>query len=106
MKTIRATSNWSLEFITTNEYNQGLEAERQRNALTVYSPKWKYLATIGLTPLKAINTIESEELEDIASKMLPLSTAYTQVGNEVGGRPSKAETGESNANSSSTNPNE
>lgn len=38
--------------------------------------------------------------------MLPLSTAYTQVGNEVGGRPSKAETGESNANNSSTNPNE
>lgn len=106
MRSVRATSNWFLEFIPTNEYNQGLEAERQRNALTVYSPKWKYLGTIGLTPLRALSTIESEELEDIASKMLPLSTAYTQVGNEVGGRPSKAETGESNAKNSSTNPNE
>ena len=38
--------------------------------------------------------------------MTPLSTAYTQVGNEAGGRPSKADEGESNARKSSTNPNE
>lgn len=105
MRTVRATSNWYLEFVTTNEYNKGLEAERQRNALTVYSPKWKYLATIGLTPLRAISTIESEELEGIADYMKPLLTAYTQTGDE-GGRPTNAEDGKSNANSSDNNPNE
>lgn len=113
MKRIRATSNWFLEFITTNIYNKGLEEERQRNALTVYSPKWKYLATTGLTPLRALSTLESEELDMIENYMRPLSTAYTQSGNESkittiegAGRPSNADNGNSNAKSSNNNPNQ
>ena len=37
--------------------------------------------------------------------MKPLLTAYTQTGDE-GGRPTNAEDGKSNANSSDNNPNE
>lgn len=107
MKSVRATLNWFLEFVPTNEYNKGLEEERQRNALAIYSPKWKYLATTGLTPLRALSTLESEELDGIEDYMRPLATAYTQSGTTDGaGRPTNAEEGKSNAKSSNNNPNQ
>lgn len=109
LKTNSKTRNWTVEFVKTTEHNWRQIVKDEKENLTIYGSKWKYLATMGFTPLKAMNTLKIEELENISEMMKPLESSYQMSGNgeekettsaqkvDVGGRPNKSETGEGNA---------
>lgn len=109
LKTSSKTRNWTVEFVKTTEYNWRQIAKDEKENLTIYGSKWKYLATMGFTPLKAMNTLKIEELEDVASLMKPLENSYQMAnggnGNQTtsaqivdeGGRPNNSETGKTNS---------
>lgn len=108
LKTNARTRNWTVEFVKTTEHNWRQIAKDEKENLTIYGSKWKYLATMGFTPLKAMNTLKIEELEGVSDMMKPLENSYQMSGGEgskttsaqivdEGGRPNKSETGEANS---------
>lgn len=108
LKTNARTRNWTVEFVKTTEHNWRQIVKDEKENLTIYGSKWKYLATMGFTPLKAMNTLKIEELEGVSDMMKPLENSYQMSSGEgskttsaqivdEGGRPNKSETGEANS---------
>lgn len=113
LRTSSKTRNWMVEFVKTTEHNWRQLAKDEKDGLTIYGSKWKYFATMGFTPLRAMNTLKIEELEKVAEDMKPLESAYQTSGTDSnqdssdktpssakvdeGGRPSKSDIGESNS---------
>lgn len=89
------TKNWMINFIDSTKYNKDNKIKMAKDTVATYSGKKQYLATLGMTPLEAINTLKYEELSGIGEKMLPLMTAHTMSGDA--GRPSNSDT-DSNLN--------
>lgn len=73
---------WKIDFVESNLYNKEKIINLERQNLTVFSSKFKYLATLGLTPLQAINVIWGEELLGITEHMLPMMTSHTMSGKD------------------------
>lgn len=81
---------WKVQFVPTTYSNRQTEIKIERENLTLYGSKKKYLAVLGFTPLEALNIIHAENLLALETEMKPMQTAHTLSGK---GRPtSDAET--------------
>lgn len=91
-----ALKNFEVCFLETTRYNYLEVQSKMMSNVTTYNSKLQMLASQQLEPFQAYNVIKQEELMDLNNKLLPMVTSHTmtgdETGNDVGGRPSIAET--------------
>lgn len=85
------TKNWTVVLLDVNRYNSSVVLSSVQSSLTTWASKKMYMALQGLTPLQAINTLMYEDMMGFEKYMKPLSTSFTQSGNEDNGRDSNKE---------------
>lgn len=85
--------NFKVTFLDITKYNQEDVADAYKNATTLGLPvKTRYCAALGLSPSDMINSMMLEnDILDIVNKFKPLSTSYTEKGNNKGGKPSSGD---------------
>jgi hypothetical protein len=84
---------FKVSFLDITKYNQDDMVKAYKEASTVGLPvKTRYCAALGLSPSDMMNSMMLEnDVLDIVNKFKPLSTSYTEVGNNKGGKPSNGE---------------
>jgi hypothetical protein len=76
-------------FLDITKYNQPDVIDSYKNAATLGLPcKMEYCAAVGKSPSSVLNTMFLEnDVLGIVDKFIPLSSSYTQVGNDKNGKP-------------------
>ncbi|MCC0684072.1 hypothetical protein [Clostridioides sp. ZZV14-6345] len=85
--------NWTLNFVGTSEYNKRQVIQDERENLTLYGSRKKYLATQGLTPLQVLNITQNEKMLGLEESLMPMQTAHTI---SKKGRPDNSQISEGN----------
>lgn len=83
-KTNSKTKNWKISFLNSTQHNQSKKIAIAKEAIATYFGKKQYLATLGMTPLEAYNSLKYEELSKIGERMLPLMTSHTMSSKDKG----------------------
>ncbi|WP_024622607.1 hypothetical protein [Metaclostridioides mangenotii] len=91
----KETKNWGITFVKTSEYNQRQAVQDERENLSLYGSRKKYLATQGFTPLQVMNITKNEKLLGLEDSLMPMQTSHT-LSKKGKGRPSNSETNEKN----------
>lgn len=96
LKANSKTKNWKVNFIDSTKYNQESKLKFAKEMITTYYPKKQYFALTGMTPLDVLNTLQYEEMSEISDRMTPLQTSHTMSTTENAGRPSNADSLDTN----------
>lgn len=68
---------WKVSFLPTTYYSRPNDIKLEKENLTLYGSKKKYLAVQGFTPLQALNILYAEDLLSLNEFMKPMQTSHT-----------------------------
>lgn len=71
---------WHISFLPTTYANRAEQIKLERENLSIYGSKKRYLASQGMSPLEAISIIYEEHLLNLQEYMRPMQTSHTISG--------------------------
>ena len=86
---------WAIKLLDVTEFNKEKRISASKDGMAFGGSRLEYLATSGYTPLQGLSVLKMESMLGLDELLVPQASSHTQSGKDKG-RPSKAEGGSGN----------